>query len=122
MREKDSAQGKQPAAEFMFSGIKRVSNLHHFCTGSDSVRPGSTPLKFWVTFGSHPTKRRKTILHDMLWFITQNGMFRYISKRNNTILYGITLSHNPEVVGSSPASATKIIPDFDMKSGIFLTF
>ena len=31
-------------------------------------------------------------------------------------------AHNPEVVGSSPASATKIIPDFDMKSGIFLTF
>ena len=30
--------------------------------------------------------------------------------------------HNPETVGSSPASATKIIPDFDMKSGIFLTF
>ena len=31
-------------------------------------------------------------------------------------------AHNPEVVGSSPASATKIIPDFDKKSGIFLTF
>ena len=31
-------------------------------------------------------------------------------------------AHNPEVVGSSPASATKIIPDFDMKSGIFLAF
>lgn len=30
--------------------------------------------------------------------------------------------HNPETVGSSPASATKIIPDFDMKSRIFLTF
>ena len=28
-------------------------------------------------------------------------------------------AHNPEVVGSSPASATKIIPDFDKKSGIF---
>lgn len=31
-------------------------------------------------------------------------------------------AHNPEVVGSSPASATKIIPDFDKKSGIFRTF
>ncbi len=31
-------------------------------------------------------------------------------------------AHNPEVVGSSPASATKIIPDFGKKSGIFLTF
>ena len=31
-------------------------------------------------------------------------------------------AHNPEVVGSSPASATKIIPDFDRKSGIFPTF
>ena len=31
-------------------------------------------------------------------------------------------AHNPEVVGSSPASATKIIPDFDKKPGIFLTF
>ena len=30
-------------------------------------------------------------------------------------------AHNPEVVGSSPASATKIIPDFAKKSGIFLT-
>jgi len=30
--------------------------------------------------------------------------------------------HNPEVVGSSPASATIIIPDFLKKSGIFLTF
>ena len=28
-------------------------------------------------------------------------------------------AHNPEVVGSSPASATKIIPDFGKKSGIF---
>ena len=31
-------------------------------------------------------------------------------------------AHNPEVVGSSPASATIIIPDFFKKSGIFLTF
>ena len=31
-------------------------------------------------------------------------------------------AHNPEVVGSSPASATKIVPDFCKKSGIFLTF
>ena len=30
--------------------------------------------------------------------------------------------HNLEAVGLSPASATKIIPDFDKKSGIFLTF
>ena len=30
-------------------------------------------------------------------------------------------AHNPEVVGSSPASATKVIPDFGKKSGIFLT-
>ena len=28
-------------------------------------------------------------------------------------------AHNPEVVGSSPASATKIIPDFGKRSGIF---
>ena len=31
-------------------------------------------------------------------------------------------AHNPEVVGSSPASATIIAPDFDKKSGAFLTF
>ena len=31
-------------------------------------------------------------------------------------------AHNPEVVGSSPASATIKAPDFDMKSGAFLTF
>ena len=30
--------------------------------------------------------------------------------------------HNPEVVGSSPASATIKAPDFDKKSGAFLTF
>ena len=31
-------------------------------------------------------------------------------------------AHNPEVVGSSPASATIKTPDFDKKSGVFLTF
>ena len=31
-------------------------------------------------------------------------------------------AHNPEVVGSSPASATIKTPDFDEKSGVFLTF
>ena len=31
-------------------------------------------------------------------------------------------AHNPEVVGSSPASATIKAPDFDKKSGVFLTF
>ena len=30
--------------------------------------------------------------------------------------------HNPEVVGSSPASATIKTPDFTTKSGVFLTF
>ena len=30
--------------------------------------------------------------------------------------------HSPEVVGSSPASATIKAPDFDTKSGAFLTF
>ena len=31
-------------------------------------------------------------------------------------------AHNPEVVGSSPASATIKTPDFDTKFGVFLTF
>ena len=31
-------------------------------------------------------------------------------------------AHNPEVVGSSPASATIKALDFGMKSGAFLTF
>ena len=31
-------------------------------------------------------------------------------------------AHNPEVVGSSPASATIKAPDFDKESGAFLTF
>ena len=31
-------------------------------------------------------------------------------------------AHNPEVVGSSPASATIKTPDFEKKSGVFLTF
>ncbi len=31
-------------------------------------------------------------------------------------------AHNPEVVGSSPASATIKAPDFDKKSGVFLSF
>ena len=30
--------------------------------------------------------------------------------------------HNPEVVGSIPASETIKTPDFDKKSGVFLTF
>ena len=33
-----------------------------------------------------------------------------------------TAAHNPEVVGSSPASTTIKAPDFDKKSGAFLTF
>ena len=31
-------------------------------------------------------------------------------------------AHNPEVVGSSPASATIKTPDFTAKSGVFLIF
>ena len=31
-------------------------------------------------------------------------------------------AHNPEVVGSSPASATIKTPDFDKKSGVFSNF
>ena len=31
-------------------------------------------------------------------------------------------AHNPEVVGSSPASATIKTPGFRKKSGVFLTF
>lgn len=31
-------------------------------------------------------------------------------------------SHNPETVGSSPASAAIKTPDFYKKSGVFLTF
>ena len=34
----------------------------------------------------------------------------------------ILAAHNPEVVGSSPASATIKTPDFNKKSGVFLTF
>lgn len=30
-------------------------------------------------------------------------------------------AHNPEAVGSSPASTTTKTPDFDKKSGVFLT-
>ena len=33
-----------------------------------------------------------------------------------------TAAHNPEVVGSSPASATIKTPDFDKKSGVFQIF
>ena len=35
---------------------------------------------------------------------------------------GSAFTHNPEVVGSSPASATIKTPDFITKSGVFLTF
>ena len=38
------------------------------------------------------------------------------------MLINKTRSHNPEVVGSSPTSATIKTPDFDKKSGVFLTF
>jgi len=37
----------------------------------------------------------------------QNNIKCSILKRKNTILFGKIRSHNPEVVGSSPASATK---------------
>ena len=33
-----------------------------------------------------------------------------------------TFTHNPEVVGSSPASATIKTQDFDKKSGVFSNF
>ena len=35
---------------------------------------------------------------------------------------GSAFTHNPEVVGSSPAYATIKTPDFITKSGVFLTF
>ena len=35
---------------------------------------------------------------------------------------GSAFAHNPEVVGSSPASASIKTPDFITKSGVFLTF
>ena len=34
----------------------------------------------------------------------------------------LSAAHNPEVVGSSPASATIKTPDFATKSGVFLIF
>ena len=43
----------------------------------------------------------------MLWYTPQLRVKRCIPIRKNTILYKTTRSHNPEVVGSSPASATK---------------
>ena len=54
-------------------------------------------------------------------------MFRKYVKNAEKVLFYTRKSseirpHNPEAVGSSPASATKIIQDFDKKSGIFRTF
>ena len=46
----------------------------------------------------------------------------HILKCCKTRIYVKTRSHNPEVVGSSPASATTKTPDFCKKSGVFLTF
>ena len=43
---------------------------------------------------------------------------RSIIEQRNTILYRKNVSYNPEVVGSSPASATKICPE----TGWFLDF
>ena len=41
----------------------------------------------------------------------------FYERKNSKIIH-----HSPEVVGSSPASATIKAPDFDKKSGVFLTF
>ena len=51
---------------------------------------------------------------------------KYIKNTEIVLFYARNSSkirhHNPEVVGSSPASATIKAPDFDWKSGAFLTF
>ena len=66
--------------------------------------------------------------------LTQKGLDKAVSVCYNTqALKGVPeyrgveqlearRAHNPEVVGSSPASATIKTPDFYKKSGVFLTF
>ena len=47
---------------------------------------------------------------------------RYDIKQKSTILYTLENAHNPEVVGSSPASATIKTTVFTTTTVVFLTF
>ena len=49
------------------------------------------------------------------------GIIEWSDKYNRTY-FGCAFTHNPEVVGSSPASATIKNTGFQKKSGVFLTF
>ena len=50
-------------------------------------------------------------------YIKNTEIVMFYARKSSKIIH-----HNPEVVGSSPASATIKAPDFDKKSGAFLTF
>ena len=53
-----------------------------------------------------------------LRFFCEKGLKVVVLQRKIPIL----AAHNPEVVGSSPASATIKTPDFKSKSGVFSNF
>ena len=50
-------------------------------------------------------------------YIKNTEIVLFYARKNSKIR-----PNNPEVVGLSPASATIKTPDFDKKSGVFLTF
>ena len=79
---------------------------------------GRWVLFFWASFGSQLPLCPRVKQNEKLWHLLQNTDKQNITKQENTILYRTTRSHNPEVVGSSPASAT-IKPPFSIRKRWF---
>ena len=68
---------------------------------------------FWVTFGSHTAKWPKPLPHKMLSKVWQNHEKIAIYWRQGMPPSEKIRSHNPEVGGSSPPSATKSVTVVD---------
>ena len=75
----------------------------------DKIKEKRKPEDF---IGHRKRKRVGLIAQSPLRQFEYRGVEQLVARR----------AHNPEVVGSSPASATIKTPDFIAKSGVFLTF
>ena len=78
--------------------------------------------KFWANFGPHSTKWPQTayneILRELVYYTGKCNIFKWYKTVKNEKLR----SHNPEVVGSSPASATIKSPEIVRFQDFFLLF
>ena len=68
------------------------------------------------------TAKDKKLLDKPASLCYNNQAFRECTPYRGVEQLEARRAHNPEVVGSSPASATIKTPNFDKKSGVFLTF